>query len=247
MARKRELEPEVLQDTDGWMVTFSDLMSLMLTFFVLMISMSTLDQTKLKNISSEFNKALLLLNAGSGTDVLKTPYAEQRMISKISPQEMLLALRQRSMSVFKHSTLKQKVKTLVLKDRLILRIGNATLFTPGHAALDPRQVRAMQQLARMLAVSPGLIRVEGYAGRSDMLRRKGRGRGSYGAFPDAWSLSLARAASVLHALEAGGVNPTRLSLVGYGPGFRDRKAAALSPSGAAPPHVDIVLFHSGSQ
>ncbi len=245
MARKRKLEPEVLQDTDGWMVTFSDLMSLMLTFFVLMISMSTLDQTKLKNISSEFNKALLLLNAGAGTDALVAPVIEQSVSAKLSPREMMLALRQHSMSVFKHSVLSHKVKTLVLRDRLILRINNATLFAPGRADLDPKHVRAMKQLARMLAVSPGAIRVEGYADRSEVLR--------HGPFPDTWSLSLARAASVLHALEAGGVNPGRLSLAGYGPGVRGqgsgvsgRKTAALPSSGAAR-HVDIVLFQPGSQ
>jgi len=36
-------------------------------------------------------------------------------------------------------------------------------------------------------------------------------------FKDPWSLSLARTASVLHVLEDEGVNPGRLSLVGYGP------------------------------
>lgn len=245
MARKRKLEPEVLQDTDGWMVTFSDLMSLMLTFFVLMISMSTLDQTKLKNISSEFNKALLLLNAGAGTEAFMAPPVKQRIGPKVSPREMMLALRQRSMSIFQHSVLSHKVKTLVLRDRLVLRINNATLFAPGRAELDPKHARAMKQLARMLAVSPGAIRVEGYADRSELLQHE--------PFPDTWSLSLARAASVLHALEAGGVNPGRLSLAGYGPGVRGqgsgiggRKTAALPPSGTAR-HVDIVLFQPGFQ
>lgn len=238
MARKRKLEPEVLQDTDGWMVTFSDLMSLMLTFFVLMISMSTLDQTKLKNISSEFNRALLLLNAGAGTEALEAPPLKQHLGPKVSPREMMLALRQHSISIFKHSTLSHKVTTLVLRDRLILRINNVTLFAPGRADLSPRHVKAMKQLARMLAVSPGEIRVDGYSDHSELLKN--------GPFPDTWSLSLARAASVLRALEAGGVNPARLSLAGYGPGVRGRKKTALSPSGTAR-HVDIVLFQPGSQ
>jgi len=217
MARKRKLEPEVLPDTDAWMVTFSDLISLMLTFFVLIISMSTLDQTKLEDISRNFTQTLLLFHAGEGTEPFVPPPLKQRIDPNITPQNMMLAMRQRSMSVFKHSTLSHKVKTLVLKDRLILRINNTTLFDPGRATFRSEHVKVMKQLAHMLAASPGNIRIEGYADRSE-LSQTGRPESQAEVFPDVWSLSLARAASVLHVLVAEGVNPSRLSLVGYGSG-----------------------------
>jgi len=253
MARKRKLEPDVLLDTDAWMVTFSDLMSLMLTFFVLLISMSTLDETKLKNISSEFNGALLLLEAGEGTEPHVDPPLKQYIGPKITPQNMLLAMKQRSKSVFKNSPLAHKVKTLVLKDRLILRIGNATLFKSGSATLKPEHVKTMKQLAHMLAISPGNIRIEGYADPSELsqpdadnLESASQGR----RFPDVWSLSLARAASVLHVLVAEVVNPVRLSLVGYGPRTKEKAAGGKGKtlkSSEADRHVDIVLFKPGFQ
>lgn len=257
MARKRKLEPDVLPDTDAWMVTFSDLMSLMLTFFVLLISMSTLDATKLKDISSEFKGALLLLSAGEGTEPHVAPPLKQYIGPKITPQNMLLAMKQRSKSVFDNGTLAHKVKTLVLKDRLILRISNATLFEPGSATLKSAHVKAMKQLAHMLAISPGNIRIEGYADPSELSQPDGKNRldnlesaSQERRFPNVWSLSLARAASVLHVLVAEVVNPVRLSLVGYGPRTKRKgtggKGKTLKSS-ESDRYVDIVLFKPGFQ
>ncbi len=252
MARKKKLEPEVLPDTDAWMVTFSDLMSLMLTFFVLLISMSTLDAKKLKDISSEFQGALLLLNAGEGTEPNLPSPLKQHIGPRITPQNLLLAMKQHSTAVFKNSSLAQKVSTVVLKDRLILRIGNVTLFEPGSATLKPVHIKALKQLAHMLAMSPGNIRIEGYGDRAELsptVATEGLSKREGGAqerhFADAWSLSLARAASVLHVLVNEVVNPSRLSLVGYG--SRRGQGSGVDEQKKATPHVDIVLFKPGFQ
>jgi len=253
MARKSKLEPEVLPDTDAWMVTFSDLMSLMLTFFVLLISMSTLDAKKLKDISSEFQGALLLLDVGEGTEPNLPPPLKEHIGPKITPQNMLLAMKQHSTAVFRHSSLKQKVSTLVLKDRLILRIGNVTLFDPGSATLKPEHIQTLKQLAHMLAMSPGNIRIEGHGDASELSPTgaagalSGSNDGSQGRhFTDAWSLALARAASVLHVLVNESVNPARLSLVGYGSDIVGSKGVTQQKEKNAR-HVDIVLFKPGFQ
>ena len=85
----------------------------------------------------------------------------------------------------------------------------------------------------MLASTPGYIRIEGHTS-SDAVPA-----GSM--YADAWSLSMARAASVLRVLEAEGVNHARLSLAGYGP---SKPISVLNSmySRSKNRRVDIVLY-----
>jgi len=231
MARKKKQEPEFLPNTESWMGTFADLVSLMLTFFILLVSMSTLDQTGLSDISSYFTKAVSVLNAGDKTEMQMTnPFELQRLVT---PRELMLAMRQNSRVMLAHSTLEHKVNAIILKDRLILRMGDAVLFKPGQAKLNPEHTKALKRLSRMLAASPGHIRIEGHTDTSALPENS--------PWPDPWSLSLARAASVLHVLENGGVNPIRLSMAGYGPS-RPVSTNATPFGRKRNRRVDIVLY-----
>lgn len=206
MARKKKIEPEVLPDPEAWMTTFADLISLMLTFFILLVSMSTLDKTGLQDISTYFKSAVSVLNAGKGTEIsIIRPLELQRIVS---PRELMLAMRQNSNVVLKNSTLQHHVRALIVQNKMYLRMDDTALFDEGSAKLKAKHIQGLRRLARMLASSPGLISVNGHTDDRPVLGRQ---------FPDAWSLSLARAASVLHILEAEGVAANRLSLAGYGP------------------------------
>lgn len=206
MARKKKLEPEVLPDPEAWMTTFADLISLMLTFFILLVSMSTLDKTGLQDISTYFTQAVSVLNAGAGTEIIIIPPLELQRI--VTPRELMLAMRQNSNVVLKNSTLQHHVRALIVKNKLYLRMEDAALFDEGSATLKREHIQSLRRLAKMLATSPGLISVNGHTDNRAQLSAQ---------FTDPWSLSLARAASVLHILEAEGVTPHRLSLAGYGP------------------------------
>lgn len=207
MAIKKKWPVEYEANTEAWMTTFADLVSLMLTFFILLISMSTMDKTGLADIESSFRKAVSVLNSGTKTELqIIPPLQMQKMIS---PRELMLAMRQNSRAVMKNSILDHKVRGVILNDRLYLRIPDAILFDRGSASLKPESVKTLVKLAQMLAMSPGNIRVQGHTNANIDLDNS--------AFDDPWSLSLARAASVLHILEDEGVSPTRLSLAGYGP------------------------------
>jgi len=207
MAIKKKYPVEYEANTEAWMTTFADLVSLMLTFFILLISMSTMDKTGLADIETSFTQAVSVFNAGDGTELqMIPPFEMQKMIST---KEMLLAMRQNSMVMLKNSTLEHKVKGIIIKNRLYLRMPDSVLFDQGSAVLKPKHIEALRKLAQMLAITPGNIRVQGHTNANPDMR--------HSKFSDPWSLSLARAASVLHVLEDEGVNPARLSLTGYGP------------------------------
>jgi len=205
--RKKKWPVEYKADPEAWMTTFADLVSLMLTFFILLVSMSTLDKTGLADISTYFQKAVSVLNAGTRTEINIIPPSDMRLM--VTPRELMLAMRQNSHVVLQNSTLDHKVKSIIIKDRLYLRLSDAVLFEEGSAELKPEHISALKRLAKMLATLPGRITVNGHSDSS--------GTPEHSKYPDPWSLTLARAASVLHILEDEGVSPNRLSLAGYGP------------------------------
>lgn len=207
MARKKKWPVVYKPDPEAWMTTFADLVSLMLTFFILLVSMSTLDNTGLQDISTYFKKAVSVLHTGDRTEINIIPPS---VLSKaVTPKELMLAMRQNSHAVLKNSALEHKVKGIIIKDRLYLRMPDVALFEQGSAKLKPENIKVLRRLARMLAVSPGRISINGHSNNDDVV--------AGGKYPDPWSLTLARSASVLHIMEEEGVNPVRLSLAGYGP------------------------------
>ena len=63
MAKKRQEEPP--KGSPAWMATFSDLMNLLLCFFVLLFSMSTVDAQKFELIASSFSQSFSIFTAGA--------------------------------------------------------------------------------------------------------------------------------------------------------------------------------------
>ena len=63
MAKKREEEPP--KGSPAWMATFSDLMNLLLCFFVLLFSMSSVDAQKFELIASSFSQSFSIFTAGA--------------------------------------------------------------------------------------------------------------------------------------------------------------------------------------
>ncbi|MFQ5356452.1 MAG: flagellar motor protein MotB [Mariprofundaceae bacterium] len=207
MGKRRVKLPPPPEDTEKWMTTFADLVSLMLTFFILLVSMSTLDETGLSDISTFFKRAVHVLESGDGSEIDIRPI---KPIQKyVSARELMLAMRQHATKVLKESSVEHHVSTAILNDQLILSLDDAVLFRPGSEELSQAARDSIERLANLFAMTPGLIRVEGHTDNAQLPPTS--------VFDDPWQLSLARAAEVMNVLKMHGVNPRRLSIAGYGP------------------------------
>lgn len=63
MAKKKQ--EEAPKGSPAWMATFSDLMNLLLCFFVLLFSMSSIDAAKFEQVVASFNQTFSVLNGGA--------------------------------------------------------------------------------------------------------------------------------------------------------------------------------------
>jgi len=183
-----------------WMVTFSDMVTLLLTFFVLLMSMASMDQVKFSKASSSLAGAFGVL-ASSNSTTASIP----RVVTYAPVDDDLTSRVYRRLRSKVHDLKLNKEITLV-KDRgaVILRIEEAVLFKSGERSLNPAAQPILQKVAELVRPLPFTMKIEGHTDdQGDELAN--------------WDLSVARAVSVLRYLASKQLLPlNRLAATGYG-------------------------------
>jgi len=222
MKKGKNIEPQ--SDVNAWMITFSDLLTLMLTFFVLLISMSTLDNKRIKEIFGPFPGAMGPMEMGASGEVgryyvlpPKTLAEEGTSITKrteeIKIRKKLSEIRAKKGKTQEFYSRLQKIASTEgmdiqhRKDQLNLKMQERLLFQSGSARLKTDGENLLMRLCDVLANEEYKLLVEGHADDRPIHTDR---------YPSNWELSLARAVSVVRFMaERGGMNPQRLSAVGY--------------------------------
>jgi len=189
----------------AWMVTYGDLMSLLLTFFVLIVSFSSIELIKFQKALGSLKGALGILPKQQSVIFQKEPiipllsdYNERRIRKAATELRELI----------KKQGIDDKVKLEVTDKGILVRIDSPILFELGSADLKPEAFPILNKVIEMTRNWPNEIRIEGHTDDLPIHTDK---------FPSNWELSTARALSVLkYFLKKGNVEPERLSAAGYG-------------------------------
>lgn len=210
MSRKEQNESSF--DPQGWMFTFSDLVTLLLTFFVMLLAMQ-------KPAVVKFKEAFGMFSGGGGSGIMTDINSQGVQEFKQMMEQLVNAS-----DIQKAQAELAKMMDLPEADQLgisgalqpglqvrretrgtVITLANDLLFGPGGASLSPKAMESISQVAKVLSHSKVPIAVEGHTDSSKP------GKGS--SFKDNWTLSLARAHSVLLALiDPGGIDPARLRM-----------------------------------
>ncbi len=188
-----------------WMVTYGDLMSLLLTFFVLLVSFSSIELAKFQKAMGSLKGALGVLPKEQSVLWQKEPVFPQLSdFENRRVQKVISELR----NVIKKKGLKDNVSLDATEDGIIIRIDSPILFDLGKAELKPASFPILDKILEMTQKWPNSIRIEGHTDNLPIHNSK---------FPSNWELSTARALSVLrYFLNYGKIEPQRLAAVGYG-------------------------------
>jgi len=188
-----------------WMTTFSDLMSLLLCFFVLIVSMSSVDP-------QEFDKATGALKGSLG--ILSEDPSTMELVQVIVPKVSDVDLGEISTAISKLQdfveTQKQQesVEVVITSEGVAIRILTPLLFDRGLAELKPQ---GMPYLAKIFDIAKGWDNTIRVAGHTDDLPIES------GMFESNWDLSYARARNVINfGINYSKVPPRKFSAVGYG-------------------------------
>ncbi len=213
MARRKKTHQEE-ENLDRWLVSYADFITLLFAFFVVMYAASSMNEGKFKQVSSSLNavfntepKSLEPIQVGEvsrkkDNSVIDTPMDAAsavtenfKELSDKIEQEMLSAIQSEDI------TLRRS------EDWLEVEMNSHILFDSGQVQLVSSATPILQKIATILAGYPNPINVEGF---TDDIPIKTN------VFRSNWELSAARAVSVVHLFSKNGIEPERMSAIGYG-------------------------------
>lgn len=198
----------------GWITTFSDLMSLLLTFFILLYSMSNIDAVKFKSISDSLTSVLNGLGAttvieGQGSDVVLDQGENELddLIENITVKQEILDMYNKVQDYVLKEKLDATVSVTMNRRGVFVDIKEAILFEPGSAALKDSGLEILKQLEGLINDFDNDLVIEGHTDNIPMNTM---------FYPSNWELSTGRAVSVVRYLsEVEKIDPKRLSAIGY--------------------------------
>lgn len=202
-------EPEEEEINTTWLVTSADMSLLLLCFFILLYSMSTLDTSKLSDTFSSVTKAL----KGKMDKVATSRVTREEAGVLIDQALMRRQIVESQRKVFAEVKTLQTTKGMEglvsanFENGLIsLRLSGDVLFAPGQAQLSPQGVATLTGLKDFLFRHPDqTVNIRGY---TDDVKPVGS------RYADNWELSSMRAVNVLRVLMQLGLEPKRLTATG---------------------------------
>jgi len=197
-------------------VTYADLITLLMAYFIMVYSLSQLDLAKFRKVLAGFRASTAslglleggqgVLPGGSGVLELEAP-APTPATDPLS--ESFQALASGILQQVTAAGLGAQVEVRVTPEGVRVSMAGPLLFDTASAELRPEAEPVLRAVARAIrARSEILVRVEGHADARPIRTFR---------YPSNWELSSARAAAVIRRLmQLSGADGTRFTVVGYG-------------------------------
>jgi chemotaxis protein MotB len=188
----------------AWMVTYSDMVTLLLTFFVLMLSMAEMDKVKFERAAISLKGAFGIMQSKPQPEV-KSEVVVPEMGA--IPYEMLQRVYDRMIQDLQKLDINSDIELVKDRGAIVLRIKEKILFASGSSRLKAGAEPVLRKVSELVAPLPFNIRIEGH---TDSVPYSASERSN-------WDLSVQRAVSVLSFFaENDLLSLDRLSAVGYG-------------------------------
>ena len=199
--------PEAQEGAPLWVVTFADLMSLLMCFFVMLLSMSSMEITTFKKMVESMKRGL-----GQSMSTEMEEFGVEQILSEAQILQAAAREQTRKQSAEMRQLLKQEINDGKIEveegdQQITIQILQAGSFSAGSATLKKSFVSISTKLKNSLDKIPGAITVAGHTDNQPMSTRQ---------FRSNWELSSARAFSVIHSLlKKSDLNADRFVLRGF--------------------------------
>jgi len=205
--------PECEECMPEWLAAFGDLMSLLLCFFVLLLSMSSMDAKKVSEAIGSLSGAMSVLEGGTQTEISKKRILEATPID--SQDETAETVNRIKQAAGDANEMMQQAQAPTIsveeaQDGFVIKMPAALLFKPGSATIENEDALLfLKRVALIIEQLPQDMQIDAQ-GYTDNTKP-----GTDSPFKDNWELSSARAIAVVRELILDGVAPKRLSATGF--------------------------------
>ncbi len=204
----KEAPCECKAGAPDWMVTFADLMSLLLTFFVLLLSFSNMEITKFREMSGSMRDAFGLK---SRLDLSDVPMG-QNLLPHEDPKEgdggdgpTAEEIVRQLEEMLEEAGMQRSGEAKVDKHGVILQLQGDLLFESGRAELKGKAHPLLDALALYISRVNRSVDVVGHTDNIPI---------ATAVYPSNWELSAARAGQAVRYLAERGVKPESMRAIG---------------------------------
>lgn len=206
------IHADLENDGADWIVTYADLMTLLLVFFILLYSISSLNIEK-------FRMALNSIQISLGADSPPIEYIELSGVNEILNKPIVLeemtGIRSRKVEVLRDiqefindNGLGRNIEVVADNGKIVIRVSGTVLFPSGVADLNSAGIPVLNGIGEIIDKFFEFdINIKGHTDNVPI---------STTQFPSNWELSAIRATTVLKYLIERGIDPERLTATGYG-------------------------------
>lgn len=205
--------------TPAWVMTFADLMALLMCFFVLLLSFTTMDAVRFKKMADSFKDAFGVQREIPVYEIVKGTGVVAQHFSPATvdpiPVEEMLRVEQKNVEA-EAETIRDSLKEEISKGlvsvetahlKIIIRIHEKGSFPSGSAVLNASFEPVMDKMVKAVSGSSGDVVVAGHTDNIPF---------STAWYRSNWELAAGRAVTVAHwLLSDGTIDPNRLVVEGH--------------------------------
>lgn len=226
--RRNRKSDDPKEDLGRWLLTYADLITLLLAFFVVMYSMSQIDAKKFGKVAQALHGVLK-----GGESILWHDDQQSTKGHGLLKLGNLRMLQAKIEEKFKHLGRQGEVQTEITERGLVVHILESALFNEGSAVLQPKAVEVLDLIYEKVKEMPNHIRVEGHTDDRPINTLQ---------YPSNWELSSARATEVVrYFINNHSMLPDRISALGYGE-YRPVRPNNSIENRAINRRVDVVIL-----
>ena len=227
--RRRRKKESCDENLDRWLLTYADLITLLLAFFIVMYSMSQLDAKKFGKMAEALNGILK-----GGDQIIDSGELNEEIsghgLLKLGNLRMI---QQKIEEKFSKLGREEELQTEITERGLVVHIMESALFREGSSTLENRAVEILDLVYARIKDLPNHVRVEGHTDDRPIRTPQ---------FPSNWELSAARATEVVrYFIDNHAMPPDKVSALGYGK-YRPIRANNSIENRAKNRRVDIVVM-----
>ena len=194
-----------------WLLTYADMITLLMAFFIMMYSMSVLNLAKFREAAISIRSGFGGITPGQGASILGSTGLMSARPSPIAGDSTGIAWRivkpvQRL--IRENRVIRDNAKIYADHRGLVLSLASDNvLFAPGSAEIRREARPVLIKIAQLLRSVPNEVRVEGHT--CNLPTRSV-------SYPSNWELSTARATNVVrYLISTGKLSPSRMSAAGF--------------------------------
>jgi chemotaxis protein MotB len=212
-------------NSERWLLTYSDMITLLLALFIMMYTMSNVDTAKFKalaeSLNAFFNNGTSTTQTADGSASLSggvdlkfpqvTPGASSLSAegedspspSESSPQEIAAQIN----ALIQSNGIANSVSVHIEERGVVVRLEEGMMFPSGSATINQSAIDTMNKISEIIKNTTNYIRVEGSTDNVPIQN---------GQFASNWELASQRGINVANLIIQNGVDPTRISVTSYG-------------------------------